>query len=350
MADVKVLSKQEIFGCYIQAAWGTAAADAATFYTLQWVNAGVLNPDPGVTVDQFNVTSQNGIHSEIERVYVDSTSGLKTVPFGGTASILNMAPFLYSSHFVCTEATSTPYNKVITAGGLTAPIDFANNGTKFFTWACKQGGSADDNWVLVDAIVDTLNIVWDFNNQGIGRLVSYSGTLKGRTFDQEQTLSGDWTNDTAPTTQDFFGNTDTWAFITLDVDSVDLKSECIRRVEYSVNNNVSGSCAGVGGKIGQYDIAPEYMMKVVLNYNSVTEKCLKDFADKAAVDANWSNDSASAKTDGKWTIDIPTGHLISPPKIYEGDFLGVELNIKAYSTAAATPVTINYCDTVDWTL
>ena len=82
MADVKVLSKQEIFGCYIQAAWGTAAADAATFYTLQWVNAGVLNPDPGVTVDQFNVTEEKvDVFDKFWKVFDKLESKLgKTIP------------------------------------------------------------------------------------------------------------------------------------------------------------------------------------------------------------------------------------------------------------------------------
>ena len=355
MADVKILGKEERLGIILQTNWATPAAASAAFWTMQHVNTGVLIPDNATTVDQFNVTSQHGVHSEVERVYVDATSGLKRIPFSGIADKTCMAPLLVTSHFVVTEA-STPYNKAITCGGLTAPIDFTNNGAKLFTWAIDQGGTAtqsspastsDDGIILENGIVDQLTCTWDFNNQGIARLVSYSAVIVGNEMNFEQSLSGTWEN--ATPAQGFFNNTDAWAFITLDVDSVDLKAECIRRVEYSVNNNTTSSCAGVAGKVGQYDMAPEYTMKIILNYNTVTEKCLKDFNDKAAVDANWSNDSESAKTDGKWTIDIPTGHLISAPKIYEGDFLGVELNIKAYSTAAATPVTINFCDTIDWT-
>jgi len=356
MADVKILGKEERLGIILQTNWATPAAASATFWTMQHVNTGNLIPDNATTVDQFNVTSQHGVHSEVERVYVDATSGLKRIPFSGIADKTCMAPLLVTSHFVVTEA-STPYNKAITCGGLTAPIDFTNNGAKLFTWAIDQGGTAtqsspastsDDGIILENAIVDQLTITWDFNNQGIARLVSYSGVAVGNEMNFEQSLSGTWEN--ATPAQGFFNNTDAWAFITLTVDEVDVKTECIRRVEYSVNNNVTSSCAGTLGKPTQYDIAPEYTMKVVMNYNAVTEKFLKDFNDKGTVDANWSNDSAAAKTDGKWTIDMPTGYLISPPKIYEGDFLGVELNIKAYSTAGATPVTINYCDTKDWSI
>ena len=354
MADVKIASKEERLGVLKQANWATPAAANAAFYAMQHVNAGVLIPDNATTVDQFNVTSQQGIHAEIERVYVDSTSGLKRFPIAGIADKTSMTPLLYSSHFACTEAATTPYNKIITCDGLTGPIDFTNNATKFFTYAIDQGGTAaspstsDDGIIIENTVVDQLTLTWDFNNQGIARLVSYSGVAVGNEMNFEQSLSGTWEN--ATPAQGFFNNTDAWAFITLTVDEVDVKTECIRRVEYSVNNNVTSSCAGTLGKPTQYDIAPEYTMKVVMNYNAVTEKFLKDFNDKGTVDANWSNDSAAAKTDGLWTIDMPTGYLISPPKIYEGDFLGVELNIKAYSTAGATPVTINYCDTKDWSI
>jgi hypothetical protein len=352
MADVKRLAKQELFGCLLQpnfANTGSPIVAGSNFYTIQWANAGNLIPDPAVNLDQMNVTAQSGTHFEIERAVISARSGLPRLPFSGTASVLNMAPFLYSSHFVAAEAVGTPFNKVITAGGLTAPIDFNGNGTKFFAWAVNQGASTDDNFILESAIVDSLNIVWDMNAEGTARLVSYDGVLVGNELNYEGTMDGNWTNDTPPTAQDFFNNTDTWAFITLDVDSVDLSGEFVRRVEYSVNNNVVASTSTVAGKANQYEIAPEYTMKVVLNWNAVTEKCMGDFQAKATVDANWSNDSGQALTDGKWTIDMPTGYLTSSPKIYEGDYLGVELNIRGYSTAAATPVTINYCDTVDWT-
>lgn len=356
MADVKMLNKKERLGCLLQTNWATPNPQNTTFFTMQWVNAGVLIPEPAVTLDQMNVISQHGIHFEEERSVIDALSGLQSIPISGIAEKSSMAPLLYSSHFAAAEAATTPYNKVITCAGLTAPIDFNGDGTKFFTWAIDQGGTAtnasptstsDDGIILENALVDTLTSVWDMNADGTARLVTYTGTVKGNEMNFEQSLSGTWTN--ATPAEDFFNQTDTWAFITLDVDSVDYKAEFVRRVEYSVNLDMTSSSSGVNGKSNQYDIAPEYTMKVILNYNPVTEKILKDHTTKAAVDANWSNDSGQVLTDGKWTIDMPTGYLTSPPKIYEGDFVGVELNIRAYSTAAATPVTINYCDTIDWT-
>jgi len=356
MADVKIGAREERLGCYIQATYNESLADSTTFYTMQWVNAGNLILDNATTLDQFNVISQHGVHNEIERAVIDTVGGFKSIPITGIAEKSVMAPLLYSSHFVCTEAAGTPFNKVITAGGLTAPLDFANNGTKFFTWAIDQGGTAtqgspastsDDGIQLLNGVVDNLNIVWDMGADGTARFANYSATILGNQTKHEQSLSGTWTN--ATPAQNFFNNSDTWAFIALTVDSVDLKQERIRRVEYNVNNNFASSTAAIAGKINQYDFAPEYTMKVILNYNAVTEKCLNDFNLKATVDANWSNDSGQAKTDGKWTIDMPTSYLYAPTKIYEGDFLGIELNIKAFSTAGATPVTINYCDTIDWT-
>jgi len=348
MADVKILSKTERVGCILQADWATPSVAAeVAFWTMQWVNAGNSTPDMAVTLDQMNVISQSGIHFEIERAVIDARSGLPSIPISGICEKSVMTPLLVTSHFVVTEAAD-PWNKTITCGGLTAPIDFNGDGAKVFTWAIDQGGSADDGIILENAIVDSLNIVWDMNADGTARLATYSGVIKGNEMNIEQTLSGTWEN--ATSAQNFFNNTDTWAFIALTVDSVDLKAEFVRRVEYSVNNNLTSSTSTIAGKANQYQIAPEYTMKVILNYNAVTEKCLGDFQAKATVDANWSNDSGQAKTDGKWTIDMPTSYLISQPKIYEGDYLGIELNIRAYSTAAATPVTIYYCDDKDWSI
>ena len=178
MADVKILSKTERLGAVLQDNWQTPADATAAFYTMQWVNAGVLIPDPAVTIDNFNVTSQSVIHFEKERAVVDARSGLQSIPISGIAEKSSMAPLLYGAHFVASEAVGTPYNKVITCGGLTAPIDFNGNGTKLFTYAIDQGGD-DDGVILENAIVDSLNLVWDMNADGTGRFVSYSGMLKG---------------------------------------------------------------------------------------------------------------------------------------------------------------------------
>ena len=349
----KILSKVERFGILQQSKavnhWAAPAAANAAFKLCQWINAGTPNPNPDVQVDQFNVTSQNGIHFETERFFVDALSGLPSIPFSGTCEKATLAPFLVSALQACSEAVGTPYEKTITAGGLTGTIDFAGNEGFLFTIAVDQNASADDGVILENAIIQTLNIVWDLNARGVPRLVSMNGTFVGNEMNYEQTLNGTWTNLTIVQTG-FFNNTDTWSttFSTalLTIGGVDYSAECIRRVELQINNNVTSNCKTTGGKANQYDIAPEYKLIVSLDYNATTEKILKDFQEGVTASMFWSNDSADAGTDGKWSLSFPLLRLMSPPKVYNGDFIGVNLDFRCYSLAAATPLTIYYTDTV----
>ena len=351
--SVKVLTKKEQLGILTQPTWGTPIADGGAFRLCQWINVGALNPNPDVQVDQFNVTSGYGTHYESERFFVDATSGLPTIPFSGTCEKATMAMFLVGAYQAVAEAGTTPYNKVITPGGLLAPIDFAAGGGFLHTVALRQGASADDNVILSDAIIQNLNITWDLNARGIARLVNMNGAWVGRLLEYEQdaTTADAWVNDTIAQTG-FFNNTDTWTTnSTFTVDGVDYKDECIRRVEIQVNNNVTSNCKTTGGKANQYDLAPEYKTIVTLDYNATTEKILKDFTTGAVATFVWSNDSNSAQTDGKWTFSgtATGGRLISPPKIYNGDFVGIQVEIRHYSVAGAAPLSHSYCDTLHYT-
>jgi len=348
---VKILAKKEKLGILPQATWGTPVADAGAFRLCQWIDAGSPNPNPDVQIDQFNVTSQNGIHYESERFFVDATSGLPTIPFSGTCEKATMAMFLVGALQAVSEAVGTPFEKTITCGGLTAPIDFAAGGGELHTVALQQGGG-DDSVILSDAIIGNLNIVWDLNARGITRLVNMNGTWVGRLLEYEQTVTdGNWVNDTIVQTG-FFNNTDTWTTnfsgALLTIGGVDYSAECIRRFELQINNNVTSNCKTTGGKAAQYDLAPEYKVILSLDYNATTEKILKDFAEGVTATMNWSNDSADAGTDGKWSMTFPLFRLMSPPKVYRGDFVGVECEFRCYSLAAATPITMYYADAVDY--
>ena len=351
--SVKVLSKAERFGLLFQADWAnTAALKADSAYKLcQWINAGTPNPNPDVQVDQFNVTSQNGIHYESERFFVDATSGLPTIPFSGTCEKATMAPFLVGALQAVTEAGTTPYLKTITCGGIASPVDFAADAGFLHVIAVDQGGT-DDGVILYNAIIQNLNIVWDLNARGVARLVNMNGAWVGNEMTYEQTLNGTWVN--ATIAQSFFNNTDAWTFTlagALTIDGTDYSAECIRRVELQINNNVTSNCKTTGGKANQYDIAPEYKFIITLDYNATTEKILKDYTTGANALVIWTNDSSGATTDGMWTVGITTGafgKLMSPPKIYNGDFLGIQLELRAYSTAGNSPLTVLYTDTVDY--
>ena len=349
---VKTLSKTERFGILKQTTWGTAEVASSAFRLCQWINAGTPNPNPDVQVDQFNVTSGYGTHFEKERFFVDGTSGLPTIPFSGTCEKATMTPFLVGAYQPADgfEASSTPYLKTIPCGGLLAPIDFAAGVGNVHTIALDQGGSDDDGILLTDAVIQNLSIVWDLNARGVARLVNMSGAWVGSLLQYEQSLSGDWENATIAQTG-FFNNTDAWDTDSLTIGGVDYKAECVRRVEEQVNNNVTSNCKTTAGRANQYDMAPEYKTILTLDYNATTEKILKDFqAGDSAVSLAWSNDASGTYADGKWSFLHATtgGVLISPPKIYQGDFLGIQLEIRWMSALGATPLNVMYTDTVDW--
>jgi len=350
---VKILSKQEKLGILLQPTWGTPIADAGAFKLCQWINAGTLNANPDVQIDQFNVTSQNGIHFESERFFADATSGLPTIPFSGTCEKATMAMFLAGAMQVVAEAATTPYLKTMTCGGIAAPIDFAAGSGILHTLALVQG-DGDDGVILSDAIIQNLNIVWDLNARGVARLVNMSGAWVGRLLEYEQTIvDANWANTTIAQSG-FFNNTDTWTLTgagALTIDEVDYSAECVRRVELQINNNVTSNCKTTGGKAAQYDTAPEYKFIVTLDYNATTEKLLLDYTSGETATVIWTNDSAGATTDGMWTVGITsgaTGKLMSPPKIYNGDFIGIQLEIRAYSTGGNSPLTVLYTDTLDY--
>ena len=348
--SVKVLSKTERFGILKQTNWATPAAANALFKLCQWINTGSINPNPDVQVDQFNVTSQNGIHYESERFFVDSTSGMATVPFSGTCEKATMAPFLVAAFQVVAEAVGTPFEKTITCGGLTSPIDFAGDAGYVFTIAIDQGGSADDGIIVENCIIDNLNLVWDLNSRGITKLVNMTGAFKGNEINYEQTLNGVWTNTTIA--QSFFNNTDAWGVnfggLLLTIGGVDYSAQCIRRFELQINNNVTSNCKTTGGKSNQYDIAPEYKVLLHLDYNEVTEKIIKDYQEGVAATMNWSNDSADTGATGMWSIVFPVLRIMSPPGTYNGIYKAVNLEMRAYSETAATPLTMYYSDSVDY--
>ena len=350
MAD-KILAKTEILGLLQQSKasnhWAATQLPGANFKTVQHIDAGTMNPNPDVQVDQFNTTDANGTHFESERFYLDVTSGLPTIPFSGYADKSTLAAFLVGAFQACSEAVGTPYLKTITAAGLTGTVNWANNSGYLFTLALDQGGSADDGAVMYNSLINNLTLSWDLNARGIARLVTINGDWVGNDLDFEQTLDGSWTNGT-PSQGNLFNNTDTWTMNTLTIDSVDYSGECIRKVDLSVSNNITSNCKTTGGKANNYDWAPEYKMMVTLDYNDTTEKLLNDFIGKKVISLSWTNDPEDNQEDGDMTISSSSGYMISPHKIYNGDFIGVQLEIRFYSTAAQTPLTVYLTDTIDW--
>lgn len=357
----KVLGKTESIGIYQQPKaanhWEDVGDNTKTYKTIQWLEAGVSIPDPDVSIDEFNSTSQNGIIANSERVFVDKTSGLPKIPFQGICDKTTLAAILAMALQTVTESGSSPYSKAFTSPTM---IDFANNEGFLFTVALKQGASADDVVLLQNALINNLNIVWDLTQRGTARLMNMNGTFVGNRMTFENNFSGApaWTNAT-PLQTGFYSEGKYWTNdydqdSIFTVNNVNYASQCIRRVELQINNNVQKTCVSTGGVASNYVLSPEYKLLITLDYNSATEKILKDYTNGSLVQFFWTNDPTKAKADGSFALRIKTslggeGRLQSMPKVYDGEYLGLNLDSKIYSigtTGAA--INIDMVDSIKW--
>jgi hypothetical protein len=325
--------------------WTNPAAADQNFRTVYYT-AGVPVPDPGVTVDEYNVTSQLGLNRELTNFFIDARSGLARLNFSAPADKNTLAPHLIAGLQAVSEAAGTPFSKSITSGFVAGTIDFNGGAGHLHTLAIDQGSSADDGTILENAIIDTLNLTWDFNAKGVARLVQMDGTWVGNEMNFDQTLSGTW----VATTLTPFNNTDVFSFDTFTVDSVDWKAMCIRRLSLSINNNITSNCSTTAGKPNQYDVNPEITWTIVLDHNLTTEKMMGDFQAGAAVDINFGNALyiGAGGQDGTLGFDSPNCRVIAPPMAYNGDFLGYSLQARAYQSSTTSPLTVQIVDTLDW--
>lgn len=338
----KYLAKTFKYGLLAQTNWATPQVAGANFKEVPYI-AGSVNFDPDVKVGLHNTSGQSGIHKEFERVYIDARSGLPKVNFNLLVDTKTLAPHLGQALLTVVDVGPGSYAKTITAAGLTGTVDFNGDDVTLFTVAMDNKASDDDGIILENAIISDLTMSWDFNANGIARLPQISGTWVGNEMNFEQTTDGAWTSDTL----DLVGDTDTFTMTVLTVDGVDLTGETVRSYSFSVANNVTTNSSTTVGKPNNYDIAPVYTSKVLMDYNATTEKILKDFQDGATVTATVDS-SLAGGTPGNVTIACTGGILQKQPFVYNGEFSGIELDILWHSTTAATPVTINTTDNEDW--
>lgn len=316
---------------------------AATNYRTIYLNPGTPIPDLNVQVDDLGLTSQQGLHKETSNNFVNSTSGLKRVPFSAVADRNTLAPLLVGALQECEDVATTPYQKTITSGFRLGTINFNGGGGYLHTFAAKQGASADDGWFLENAIVDTLTLTWDFLQPGKGKLVSVTGTLVGNEIKTDQTLSGTW----VATTVTPFNNSDTWSFNTLSIDSVDFSAHCIKRISLTLNNNVTSNCATSAGKANQYDVNPQYSWRISLDHTSTSEKLLGDFKAGANIDIDFTN-SISTGTAGHFRIDTPYCRITNPGFGTDNDYLAYDLELEIQQNSTTSPVTIYLADALQW--
>jgi hypothetical protein len=207
----------------------------------------------------------------------------------------------------------------------------------------KIGASADDGVLLQNGITDSITFTIDFNAKGVGRLVGINGTLVFNEVAFDQTLTGTFVDTTlAP-----FGNAEAFTLTTFTSDSIDLSTLCVRRIEITIQNSVTSNCSTTGGKANQYDVTPEILINVIVDHNTLTEKLRNDFKLGATVDITIAN-GADSTVSGFLSFDAPLCKMISNPSVYNGDFYGYNLQLRAYQSGTTSPLTAIVCGALAW--
>lgn len=356
----KVLGKRKRVGLLQRAKSGdghwAAANDSTTssnFRELHWLDVGSPIVDDGVSSENLNVISANGIHIESERRFHEQYSSLIRVPFSGIADKSTLSMFLCSAMQVCTEDAGTPYKKVFTSIGLTSCPNFAQNEGYLFDMAILNPASADDGILLKRGIIDNLQINVNFRGKGQARLFKISGTFVFNSVAYRQTFTTTgWTNTTEG--QNFLNKSDAWVMVDgtvtyeMEIGGAAYSSEYLHDFVLNINNNVEGDNFGTSGVAGQYIIKPQYSGTINFWYTSVTEALIDATQQNDTAKIYLTNDSALAYTDGKLHIYSATGYVTKSQEVEDGDYMKMQIQFMLQSTAAATPLTITYTDTVDY--
>lgn len=332
--------------------WSAPQAASANFKKVNY-DKNVSIPNPDVQIENFNWTAQTGTMLNSSRVFVDSTSGLPSVPFSGVMTKSLMGLHLACAMHTCTEGATTPFDKSFTMANHTGQVDFATNEGFLSTIAGYAYAAASDGWILQNALLNELKIVIEANQRGVARLANVSGTWVGNNLLKNQNLSGSWV---AQPTTGFYNvgssASDIFAVgmaINLLGSALSLSSICWRRFELTINNNVMSDCKTTGGKANNFKIDPVVTFSLDIPYNSASYTLLKEYTLQNAdyCEMTLAN-SYVANTDGEFAIAIPNFHMTENPKVFEGDYLAHRINGIARDNGTNSPLTIDFTDTVDW--
>ena len=319
--------------------WTNPVLVTTDFRTI-YFNALSPKIDPGSQVDYMNLTSQVGLNKELSNLYIDKVSNLAKFNFSMIADKNTLSAILAMAF----QAVTVPLtgDNSFYPGFKAGPIDFNGNGGYTFGLCEKIGASADDGALLQNGIMDSVTFVFDFLNKGVARLAQINGTMAFKSVQFDKILTGTFVETTlAP-----IGDAGTWIVSTFSSDSVDLSALCIRRLEITINNKVSASCATTDGAPNQFDCDPEYLCNIVVDHGTLTEKLRNDFVNGATVALNIKNQAGL--TTGYFEIDIPVMKMKSEPSAYNGDFYGYNMQMEVYQDGTDAPMKVRFLDALDW--
>ena len=323
--------------------WTNPAVAGTNFRTI-YPDAMTTIPDSAPNHEYYNTTSQYGALFESERFHADNTTGLKRFAFSGTLWKNDAAPLIIGAAQAVAEAGTTPFSKSITSGFIAGLLDFANDDGHLHSLAFDTAtATAADGFLMVNGVVDRIELIWDFNAQGVARNLKYNVEWVFSAITPDTNLSGTW----ATTTRAPFNDDDTFAFSTLTSDSVDLTSITPRRFTFSINNNVSVKSQTTAGVPNNFDMRPQYMSNLLFDFGATNSTVPGDFKAGATVAATLTND-ITLGLDGYFALALPGGVMTRNPYQYEGDFAALSMDIEWQSTGGATPFTLTLVDTQDW--
>jgi hypothetical protein len=343
--SIKILGKQLQLGIARQTNWATPVAANGAFKHI-FADAGSVIPDPDVQVDEDNLTSGYGVHSELERSSVDSTSGIPKISYTMPVDVFTFAPHIISALQGVNEADiQDNFEKAVFCGGRNGVIDFNGNAGYLHTLALNPVTSGDAGMRLTNAIIDQYNLTIDFNARGRARKMQASVVWAGNELMKEETLNGVWTK----TTPDYFHTSDTFAFTTLTLNGVNWVNECVRRFELNIQNNVARNCVTGQGKANQWDISPVITGSIILDLNAVTEKVIGDYMSGSRNLLNWTiKNGVDTRTFKIMSLVATKCMLTANPFQYNDDFLGVALQFQAKSENGGNVLNCSFTDGNDW--
>ena len=285
MATTDYLSREARVGLRLKSAWGLAgdlaAADTLTSYLL--IEPSQMKSTPSITREEMQLTSATGLTPERARSVTDYSSGIHRFGFGGVA-IQDTLPYLLflalfnASETDDTAATPDDFQQVF--------FPWADSGVPDFTDPFDPASSASPNtnvpscnliwdWlttdvggtVINDAIINSLSLALNVNNQGIARFLQVTGEFVGAGLVENfNSTSVSWP--AAPPAITTYNNATPFTFTLAGTVSY---SGCFKTYGLSINNNVTTDCRTTGGRPNNWRISPEYMIDFTIPCNDTTD-------------------------------------------------------------------------------
>lgn len=281
------LARKSNVGLSFKSTWGSAGDIGGTLpaspQKTLLVDPNQLKPSISLVREELQLTSAAGLMAEADRSITDYSSGIHRIAVGGTVLRDQLPLFLFLSLFKATETDDTvaepdDFQQVFVPWAETAVPDFtdpfdpassASPNTKVPVCALivdyMPGNNAGAQY-FNDAILNTLNLSLNVNNQGIARFLNFTAEFAAANV-VENANGTDSTFPTAPAIV-AYNNATPFTFTLAGTVSY---SGCFKTYGLSINNNVTTDCRTTGGRANNFRISPEIMVDFTIPCNDTTD-------------------------------------------------------------------------------